>query len=648
MCGITGGTWNSNGSPLDRSVIDRMTDVLSHRGPDGRGIYFKQYDNGCGVALGHRRLAIIDLEGGRQPLCNEDGTVWISFNGEIYNYRELRQSLMTRGHRFRTDSDTETIVHLYEDHGVECLQHLRGMFAFAIWDERKRSLFIARDRMGEKPLVYQHTEGRFLFASEIKSLLQAPNVHRTMDPEALQQYLTFGYVPHPRTMFRDVRKLPPAHFATFRQGVLDIQRYWHPDWEYVDERPVSVLQEDLREELTASVRLQLRSDVPLGAFLSGGIDSTTIVGLMQSLVTHQAKTFTMGFTESAYDETPYARQAAEHLGSQHHELAIDPSSASLLHTLTRHFDEPFADSSAIPTYRLAQATSQHVKVALTGDGGDELFAGYPRYQTVDRLQCYDRLPGFVQSMTTNRAWQWLPNREGQRSMLERLRFRMEALHTHSDSRYIYWISCFQKQGRDRLLSPDFSQHTFDPCEDTIRSAWNVSTRTAGTRAMHCDLQLYLPGDLLAKVDILSMAHGLECRCPFLDHRVVEKAIAIPFAHHVDRNVTKPMLSHSFSKFIPRRLQQRAKQGFCVPLDAWFRGPLRDMAYDSLLSPRADRGYFQTETLRSLLWEHDSGKWNHGDKLWALLCFETWHQEYIESQVTPLSVREPSALVGQAS
>lgn len=648
MCGIAGAVWNSDGIPIPPVVLDRMTDVLRHRGPDGLGIYYRQYENGSGVALGHRRLAIIDLAGGQQPLCNEDGAIWITFNGEIYNYRELRRDLESRGHAFRTDSDTETIVHLYEDHGEQCFKYLRGMFAIAIWDTKQQSLLLARDRLGEKPLVYQLQDGRLSFASEIKSLLQIPSTKRQVDPEAMNQYLTFGYVPHPRTMFLGIQKLPPAHFAKFKGGQFTMERYWEPIWSHEDQRPVSELQEELREELLESIRLRLRADVPIGAFLSGGIDSTVIVGLMQELLPHPTKTFTMGFEDIDYDETPFAKQAAEHLGSEHYELVVDPASANLLPTLTWHFDEPFGDSSAIPTFGLAKATRAHVKVAFTGDGGDEIFSGYPRYRTIERLQQFDRLPRMVRSLLATPAWQMLPGEDGQSAVMARLRFRMGILGQDSDSRYIHWISHFQESRLARLLSKNFQQQIFERSDEKIHRAFQVSKRSPGTRAMQCDLQTYLPDDLLAKVDITSMAHGLECRSPFLDHHVVEKALAIPFAHHLDRTVVKPMLTRTFSRLIPKRLQRRGKQGFSVPLDAWFRGELHSMAQDLLLSgPGAERWYFQPGAVASLISEHCSGKWNHGEKLWMLLCLEQWYRDYIDSSVPPSMPPELQALSVQA-
>lgn len=631
MCGIAGAAWNADGRPVCAEVIDRMTDALQHRGPDGRGTYYHRFDDGSGIGLGHRRLAIVDLDGGRQPQCNEDETIWITFNGEIYNYRELRKDLELRGHRFRTDSDTETIVHLYEDYGIKCVEHLRGMFAFAIWDSNERTLFLARDRLGQKPVVYSKQGGGILFGSEIKSILQVPGVRREVDPDALNQYLTLGYVLHPRTMFRGIKKLPPAHFARFKNGQLTLKRYWEPKYNLESNRTTGELREELRYQLTEAVKLRLMGDVPIGAFLSGGIDSTTIVGLMQSLLPRPAQTFTMGFAESNFDESPFAREAATHLGTDHRELQVDPASANLLPTLTWHFDEPFADSSIIPTFGLAGATRSHVKVALTGDGGDELFAGYPRYQTIEKLGSFDRLPLVVRNMIANKSWQWLPGSEGQRSLLARLRFRMDILRQQPDRRYVNWVAYFKRSRRIEMLSNSFLRQVRGRPEDVLIWAMQRSRRSPGERAMHCDLQTYLPGDLLTKIDITSMAHGLECRSPFMDHRVVELAMSIPFQNHRDRRVAKPMLTRTFSDMIPKRLQGRSKMGFTVPLDNWFRGPLHSLAKDMLLKGRAtERGYFRMEAVRRLLREHQTGAWNHGAKLWTLVCLEQWHRDYIDA------------------
>jgi asparagine synthase (glutamine-hydrolysing) len=622
---------------IDQDTLDRMTDVLRHRGPDDRGTHLQMFEDGSGVGLGHRRLSIIDLQSGRQPICNEDASIWITFNGEIYNYLELRDELIAQGHRFRTNTDTETIVHLYEQHGTDCLRRLRGMFAFAIWDGRQRSLFLARDRMGQKPVVYFHTKDRLAFASEIKALLLAPGVPREVDPYALDEYLTYLYVPHPRTMFRGIRKLPPAHFAIFRDGQLVVRRYWEVDWQNESSAPAAELQEQLREQLDEAVRLQLRSDVPIGAFLSGGVDSTAIVGLMQRHLPNPARTFTIGFPVAEYDESSFARLAAEHLKTSHQQLVAQPETAGLLPTLCWLFDEPFGDSSAIPTYLVSQITRKHVKVALTGDGGDELFCGYPRYKTVHRLGGLDRLPRALTGALTNRLWDYLPNGSGNRSVAARLRNRMQLLRQPSDLRYVSWVSLFDTQHRHSLYTPEFLDEVCraEP-ERFVTDAVSRSTpRSAGTRAMLADLQTYLPCDLLAKVDITSMAHALECRSPFMDHHVVELAASIPFRHHLSRVVGKPMLTGAMRDLIPPTIAKRPKMGFSVPLDRWFRGRLAALVRDKLLSSRSRvRGYFKPQVLSRLVTDHQAGTSDHSQQIWALMCLEQWHRTFIDPSAPP--------------
>lgn len=634
MCGFVAAIWNSPGSALSADDLDRMTDAVRHRGPDGRGVYFREWtdEGGGGVGLGHRRLAIIDLEGGQQPLSNEDGTIWISFNGEIYNYEELRRDLIARGHQFRTHSDTETIVHLYEEMGPECVRELRGMFALAIWDAPRRRLFFARDRLGEKPLVYHRTPSRLLLGSEIKSLLTVPGVAREVDEESVARYLTFYYVPHPHTMFRGIAKLPPAHYGIYERGELRIVRYWQPEWNGETTLTLAEARDRLGELLSESVREKLRSDVPLGAFLSGGIDSTVIVGLMQKHLTRPAQSYTIGFDRSQFDERPYARRAAEHLGTDHHEYLVAADSADILPRLVWHFDEPFGDSSAVPTWYVAQETRRHVTVALTGDGGDELFAGYPHYRTVESLGAFDRLPGWLRGLIANRLWQLAPVGGSERSPWERLRRRLVMLRESPGRRYVNWMSPCPASHRTALLSRDFVQRMarVDVSAPIERRFAASGRRSPGIQAMQTDLQSYLPDDLLAKVDITSMAHALECRAPFLDHRVVELAIGFPFAFLTAGTGAKPMLTESFPSLVPPDLRSRPKAGFSVPLDDWFRGPLRPLAHDVLLSSASvGRGYFDPEAIRQLLQQHDTGRWGHGSRIWALLFLEMWHRQFVD-------------------
>ncbi|MDA1214992.1 MAG: asparagine synthase (glutamine-hydrolyzing) [Planctomycetota bacterium] len=644
MCGITGASWTARGEPLSRDVLERMQSVLVHRGPDDDGAYFSKTSNGQpGAALGFRRLSIIDLESGHQPLANEDETVWIVFNGEIYNYRELRPDLEARGHRFRTHSDTETIVHLYEEYGVDCLKHLRGMFAFAIWDDRKKILFLARDRLGKKPLVYRQESERLAFASELKSLLQIPGAGRTLDPVALDRYLMYQYVPYPDCILQGYQKLPPAHYAVYDNGKMTVERYWTPPYDSSAHSTLEVKIPDanasehewrkaLRETVTEAVRLRMRSDVPLGAFLSGGIDSTIIAGLMQQLSAEPIHTFTIGFPVAQFDERSYAREAAEHLGTIHHETIVEPKALDILPKLIWHYDEPFADSSAIPMMYLAQTTREHVTVALSGDGGDELFAGYERYRAIQLSQYFDVLPQALRSLLFKQIWKMIPASVQQKSSRRRLKRFVQGLGDASIHRYGRWISVFDEDQRETLLSSDFkaSIRNADPF-DFLENAYDMCRKTDFVTQTTCaDVHTYLPGDILTKVDIASMAYSLECRCPLLDQQVAELAARIPLSLKMRGSQQKKILIDTFAEFIPPRLRKRRKMGFGVPLDHWFRNELKEMLRDTLLSTKAlQRGYFNPQAVEKLVEDHLASRVDHSNRLWLLLCFELWQQMFLD-------------------
>ena len=672
MCGIAGGCWTDKGKPLSEAVLRRMTDAIRHRGPDDEGRYFSTTaasastsgSRAGGAALGHRRLSIIDLSGGHQPLSNEDGSVWIAFNGEVYNYRELHLRLEGLGHRFRTASDTECIVHAYEQWGHDCLQHLRGMFAFAIWDDRRRKLFLARDRMGQKPLMYRVADGRLTFASELKSLLQVPGAPRDINHEAIADFVTLQYVPHPKTMLRGYHKLPPAHWAEFdaTTGDLIVQRYWEAPYQ----RPLlpsppssgergegtgeenssfipdaSSLNPDdwkslLRERLTEAVRLRMRSDVPFGAFLSGGVDSTIITGLMQQQIAHKVQTFSIGFSVKQFDERSYAREAAAKLGTDHHEFVVDPSAVEMLPKLVEHYDEPFADSSAIPTMYLSRLTRQHVTVALSGDGGDELFAGYDRYLAVDFAAQIDRWPWVIRAIMANPIWQRLPAPVGQKSTLRRIKRFLAAFGQRPERRYANWMSIFDDARRPALLSRDFARSLGDyDGASFLLDAYSRCTETDFVQRTTCvDVETYLPCDILTKVDIASMAYGLEARSPFMDHRVVELAAQIPRSLKLHGRRGKRILIETFADLLPESIQTRKKMGFGVPLDHWFRGELREMLCDTLLDPRClQRGYFDPVAVRRLIDEHISSQFDHSSRLWLLLVFELWHRRFLDESVS---------------
>ncbi len=664
MCGIAGAIWQNPSAAIDRATLDRMVALIAHRGPDDSGAYCREWhqEGGSapvpGVALGHRRLSIIDVAGSRQPIANEDATVWALFNGEIYNFRDLRRRLEGSGHRFRTSGDTETIVHLYEDEGPDFARHLWGMFAIAIWDSRQRQLVLVRDRLGKKPLVYRLEKDRLLFASELKCLLAVPGVPREVDPEAIDEYLTYQYVPYPNTVFRGIRKLPPAHFAVWRDGQMRIESYWQPDFSREIVRPWRECVAELRELLTDAVRLRLQSDVPLGAFLSGGIDSSVIVGLMSRLngeaantATGEAaseivgrkangrgsgndriKSFSIGFADADFDETAYARLVAERFGTDHHELRVEATAAELLPKLVWHFDEPMADSSALPTWHVAELARRDVTVALTGDGGDELFGGYDRYQAVWISSIIDRFPKLVRHLFASQFWQRLPGRERPRSIARRLARLSTSLGKPMQRRYLDWIGLFGEADRAALYSDDFLSRLadIDPAEFLNRAWRRAGRRDPVTAASLADLTTYLPCDLLVKVDIASMAHSLECRQPFLDHRLVEWAAALPVRYKQRFGRGKRILREAFGDLLPVEIRRRRKMGFGVPLDRWLRGDLHSFAREVLLDPLAlGRGYFRNDAVTRLLDEHRSGRVSHGHRIWALLVLELWHRQWVD-------------------
>jgi asparagine synthase (glutamine-hydrolysing) len=638
MCGIAGAVWTDPRWAVSADTLRRMTDALAHRGPDDQGTYTSElridppYSVLPGVALGHRRLSIIDLPGSRQPMANEDGSVQLVFNGEIYNFRELRLRLEGSGHQFRSAGDTEVLVHLYEDEGVDFVQHLIGMFAIAIWDRNHRRVVLARDRLGQKPLVYQWQNGRLLFASELKSLLAVPDIAREIDPSALDEYLLYQYVPYPNTIFRGIRKLPPGHVAVLEDNRFTVRPYWQPDFNEESSVGEGETIEQLRTTLTEAVRSQLESDVPLGAFLSGGVDSSVVVALMQQQAAAPVKTFTVGFPEREYDETEFARRVAAHLGTEHHELRVEPDIIDLLPKLAWQFDEPFGDSSAVPTYYLAQQTRGHVTVALSGDGGDELFAGYDRYRAMRLAAAIDRLPWRLRAVVANKLWQRLPAPGRQKSLRLRMKRLAAALAAPQSRRYPELISIFNESRRAALYSDEFLSRlpNQDPADFVVAAMARASKRDVATAASLADLITYLPCDLCHKVDMATMAVGLECRQPMLDHRVVELAVAMPMRMKLHGRHGKRILERAFGEMLPREVFHRRKMGFGVPLDHWFRGPLKTMAHDTLLSTESiDRGYFRRPAIEQLLAEHAGGRADHSARLWSLLMLELWHRQWVD-------------------
>jgi asparagine synthase (glutamine-hydrolysing) len=634
MCGICGAAWTDAGHGPTDAQLAAMTGRLRHRGPDEQGAYRDRH-----AALGFRRLSILDVAGSHQPLANEDGTVLVAFNGEIYNYRALRRRLEARGHTLRTEGDTEVLVHLYEDEGPGLFPLLRGMFALAIWDSARRTLVLGRDRLGQKPLVYRATPGRISFASELKSLLALPesDVPRALNPVALDRYLTFGYVPHPDTILEGVHKLPPAHYAVWREGGLRLERYWEPEWDREAERPLEEDAEELRATLADAVREQMVADVPLGAFLSGGIDSTIIVGLMQRASDRPVKTFSIGFDDPAFDESRFAELAARHLGAEHHAFRVEPEAWSALPALAEQFDEPFADSSALPTWYVARETRREVTVALTGDAGDELFGGYDRYRALALTGLLDRLPDGPRRFVGGPLARAIPASSRAKTRLRKVRRLLEGVGEPPLRRYLGWMTSFDEAGRAALYDESFVGRLADAGApepgSVLARAWEAAPRRDPvTRAMVADLLTYLPGDLLHKVDMASMAHGLECRGPFLDHRVVELALAMPLRRKLKlrEGRSKAILKHAFADLLPPPIRTRPKMGFGVPIDRWFRGPLKDELRAVLLDPVAlGRGLFRREAVEAMVEEHVGGRRDHAYRLWALLMLELWFRQHME-------------------
>ena len=624
MCGICG-IARKDGAPVEAPALARMAAALAHRGPDDEGI-----ETLGPVGLGHRRLSIIDLSpDGHQPMANEDGSVRIVFNGEIYNFRELRAGLEARGHRFRSRSDTEVIVHLYEELGTDCLTRLRGMFALAIWDEPRRRLFLARDRVGKKPLYYADNPARFLFGSEIKAILAAGGVERRPDLQALHHYLTYQYVPAPWTAFAGIRCLPPAHFLLLEEGRTRLERYWRLPYLPKLQAPEAALEEELRARLREAVRLRLVSDVPLGAFLSGGVDSSAVVALMARESAEPVRTFSIGFREEEFDELAFARLVAERCGTRHTEWVVEPRALEILPRLVWHFDQPFADPSAIPTWHVARLAREHVTVVLNGDGGDENFAGYGRYAANEETLRLERsLP--LRAWRRARALAGGLRRAWRAGALPR---RLAGLRPPSvEMENALRICHFTNEEKAALCTPEFVRGAGGTDSFALLFAAYGGAGDAEflDRALAADVGMYLPDDLLVKVDVASMASSLEARSPFLDHELMEFAARLPAGSKLLRGETKRILKRALRGLVPDTVLERPKMGFGVPLGRWFRGELKEFVRDALLGDEARaRGYFREEAVRTLLEEHLEGRADRSNHLWNLAMLELWHRTFID-------------------
>lgn len=631
MCGIAGFIGS-----FEPSLLDEMAGRIIHRGPDDEGFYLEE-----GVGLASRRLAIIDLQGGHQPMTNEicpqgKKGLWLVFNGEIYNYRELRALLLKRGHRFKTQSDTEVILHLYEDEGEACLHRLRGMFAFALWDRKHKKLLLARDRIGIKPLYYLIHKGQLLFASELKALLAWEGWDRTIDDEALLAYLTFLYIPTPSTIFQAVRKLPAGHTLVFQEGKETVEPYWDlrfPDQKVRKEREWV---EECRMILQETVRCHLESDVPVGLFLSGGMDSSTLLALMAQVTGEPIRTFTLGFEEASFTEFAYARLMAERFKTLHHEFVVKPDVMAILPKLIWHLDEPFADSSLVLTYLVSKAASGEVKVALSGIGGDEAFGGYPRYLGAKLLPLYERLPLPLRAGLTRLIEQW-PESMASPNIPGRIKRFLRSGLLPPDRRYLSWISFFSRDLLEQVLSQERGAllPSWDPGSLHLAYLHKDHTLDPLDAIFYLDIKTYLTDDLLMMADKMSMASSLELRVPFCDHRLLEFLAAIPADARIRGFRLKALLKKVMAPFLPREVLDRPKRGFTLPLASWLRGALKGLALELLSEERIrKRGYFRPEAIRWLLEQHVSGKRNLFDHLFALLVLEVWHHVFLDGGGRP--------------
>ena len=626
MCGIAGIFMRDGQAIPGQEIIRDMTDVLSHRGPDDSGFYVDGP-----VALGHRRLSIIDLGTGHQPMFNEDRSMAIVFNGEVYNFEELRADLESRGHRFRTRSDTETILHAYEEWGEESPSKFRGMFAYAIWDGARRRLFLARDRIGKKPIYFVDTPKVFLFGSEIKALLAHPEWPREIDPEALSDYLTYLYVPAPKSIFRSVRKLPPAHSLTVDMAGSRLREYWDLRFRSEEGRSEAAWTEELAGRIQESVRIRLKSEVPLGAFLSGGLDSSVVVGSMARLMDRPVETMSIGFEEEEFNEIPFAREVASRFATRHHEYTVGTDAAGMIGTLARIYDEPFADSSSLPTFHVSRIARKNVTVALSGDGGDENFGGYRRYvfdvleQRLRHLLPPSlRKPLFGGIARFYPKGDWLPRPLRAKTLLSNLAIGPE-------EGYFRTMSAFLPEAKETLLRPEWAERLagYDAFSVFESHFSRAGTTDPLARIQYVDIKTYLPDDILVKVDRASMANGLEVRAPLLDHELMEFVATMPSRLKLRGRTGKHILKQVALGFLPPPLVHRKKMGFSVPLDAWFRSLLRPVAMDLLLTPTSRIGkYFRPDTVRRLWDEHQSGWRNHGTGVWVLLTLESWHRRYL--------------------
>lgn len=624
MCGICGVTYFDRERNVLEHVVKSMCDVIRHRGPDDEGWITKG-----NYGIGMRRLSIIDLFTGRQPISNEDGSIWIVFNGEIYNHVELRNKLIKKGHKFQTKCDTEVIVHAYEEYGEECPKKLNGMFGFAILDLKKQILFLARDRLGIKPLYYYHDSKKFAFGSELKSILQVPNIPREVDLRALDLFLTFEYIPSPYSIFQGIRKLPPGHSLTLKDGRINIREYWDLDFEE-KEIPEDELCEQLLELFQDAVKIRLMSDVPLGAFLSGGIDSSAIVAMMSRVMDRPVKTFSIGFKEDTYNESHYAQQIANHFNTEHHVEIIEPNALELAEKLVGFLDEPFGDFSIFPTYLVSKMARKHVTVSLSGDGGDELFAGYDTYIANKAGRAYERLPRLLRN-AMHPILSRIPPTEKKKGLINRAKRFVEGMELPADLEHTRWMIFLQEGEKIKLYSDDL-QDTLNGSDsfEFIRNYFNrVNTSDPLNRQLYVDIKSYLVDNILVKVDRMSMATSLETRVPFLDHRFVEFSATIPSRLKLQGKNTKYLFKKAMGDVLPPQILNRSKEGFSIPIKNWLKEDLKPLMLEVLDQQKIKReGFFNTNYVEQLKKEHLSGKENHSHRLWSMMVFGIWQDLYL--------------------
>ncbi|MEW5910429.1 MAG: asparagine synthase (glutamine-hydrolyzing), partial [Thermodesulfobacteriota bacterium] len=627
MCGICGIVYPESNRLVESADIRKMCRVMIHRGPDDEGIWV-----GRNAGMGMRRLSIIDLETGNQPISNEDGSIWIVCNGEIYNHTELRETLIKRGHRFKTKSDVESILHSYEEYGDECSKYLNGMFAFIIWDEPKKRLLISRDRIGKKPLYYYFDKNRFICGSELKAILQLDAIPRRIDFEALDQYLTFEYIPGPLTIFKDIRKLMPGHFLVLENGEIRSHPYWNIR-EAHNTESLSELKQHIRDLLQDSVKIRLMSDVPLGAFLSGGIDSSIIVALMSQVMDRPVKTFSIGFKESTYNELEYTRIIARRFKTEHHEFIIEPDAVSLTEKLLGFLDEPLGDFSIFPTYLVSKMAREYVTVALSGDGGDELFAGYDTYIADRMASRYNRIPEWIRRNLIGKAIHAIPPSAKKKGLINRSKRFVEGLQLPERLRHVRWMVFLSEYEKDCLYSDGLKKEISgtDSYEYLYRyfdEADRYDPADKLNQQLYVDIKTYLVDDIMVKVDRMSMAESIEARAPYLDYRFVELVASIPGNLKLNGMKTKWILKEAARDLLPKEILARGKEGFSIPIKNWLQNELKPMMMD-ILSPDRIRsgGVFDSGYVERLKSEHLKGTHNHSHRLWALMVFEIWKEKY---------------------